>query len=150
MMTGGINLYQYAPNPLGWVDPLGLDYSVWQIHSPGYNDIVQKGLHFYAPGNVELSVRPDHKGGITFKNAIPNQAGNDKVERAIIEAKKKFETDARFRNDIIRKSDDGVKSVLEHAKRESGSLRDLANGRSRELKDISRNVKRFNSRVGCK
>ncbi|MDY4349138.1 hypothetical protein [Pectobacterium brasiliense] len=79
----------------------------------------------------------------------PNQAGNDKVERAIIEAKKKFETDARFRNDIVSKSDDGIKSVLEHAKRESGSLRDLANGRSRELKDISRNVKRFNSRVGC-
>ncbi|WP_339096605.1 hypothetical protein V6917_12905 [Pectobacterium brasiliense] len=136
------------------MDPLGLDYSVWQIHSPGYNDIVQKGLHFYSPGNVELSVRPDHKGGITFKNAMPNQtkpnqAGNDKVERAIIEAKKKFETDARFRNDIVSKSDDGIKSVLEHAKRESGSLRDLANGRSSELKDISRNVKRFNSRVGC-
>nr|WP_241608694.1 hypothetical protein [Rosenbergiella epipactidis] len=23
-MAGGINLYQYAPNALGWVDPLGL------------------------------------------------------------------------------------------------------------------------------
>ncbi|MGU5083999.1 RHS repeat-associated core domain-containing protein, partial [Escherichia coli] len=23
-MLGGINLYQYAPNPLGWIDPLGL------------------------------------------------------------------------------------------------------------------------------
>lgn len=23
-LAGGINLYQYAPNPLGWVDPLGL------------------------------------------------------------------------------------------------------------------------------
>ena len=22
---GGINLYQYAPNPTGWIDPLGLD-----------------------------------------------------------------------------------------------------------------------------
>ncbi|CAI2511301.1 Uncharacterized conserved protein [Serratia ficaria] len=23
-LQGGLNLYQYAPNPLGWVDPLGL------------------------------------------------------------------------------------------------------------------------------
>ena len=23
-LAGGINLYQYAPNPLGWIDPLGL------------------------------------------------------------------------------------------------------------------------------
>ncbi|BFO08054.1 hypothetical protein GGER_05640 [Serratia rubidaea] len=23
-MQGGLNLYQYAPNPYGWVDPLGL------------------------------------------------------------------------------------------------------------------------------
>nr|WP_081065397.1 RHS repeat-associated core domain-containing protein [Burkholderia vietnamiensis] len=23
-LAGGINVYQYAPNPVGWVDPLGL------------------------------------------------------------------------------------------------------------------------------
>ncbi|AXY34664.1 RHS repeat-associated core domain-containing protein [Yersinia pseudotuberculosis] len=23
-LAGGLNLYQYAPNPLGWIDPLGL------------------------------------------------------------------------------------------------------------------------------
>lgn len=23
-LEGGINLYAYAPNPLGWIDPLGL------------------------------------------------------------------------------------------------------------------------------
>ncbi|HCU0179959.1 TPA: RHS domain-containing protein [Enterobacter hormaechei] len=26
-LNGGWNLYQYAPNPLGWIDPLGLKYS---------------------------------------------------------------------------------------------------------------------------
>ena len=25
-LAGGINLYQYAPNPVGWVDPYGLQY----------------------------------------------------------------------------------------------------------------------------
>ncbi|MEC9894447.1 hypothetical protein RCM62_16440, partial [Escherichia marmotae] len=39
--------------------------------------------------------------------------------------------------------------VLDHAKRETGSLRDLANGRSREFRDIARNVERHNTRGGC-
>ncbi|WP_370446963.1 RHS repeat-associated core domain-containing protein [Serratia sp. MYb239] len=26
-LEGGINLYAYAPNPLGWIDPLGLSCS---------------------------------------------------------------------------------------------------------------------------
>ncbi|HGF4896970.1 TPA: hypothetical protein ACF5BN_004907, partial [Escherichia coli] len=24
-LAGGINLYQYGPNPLSWIDPLGLN-----------------------------------------------------------------------------------------------------------------------------
>lgn len=27
-LAGGLNLYQYAPNPLGWIDPLGLSCSL--------------------------------------------------------------------------------------------------------------------------
>lgn len=146
---GGINLYAYGPNPLTYIDPLGLDYTTWQIHSPGYNDVVQKGLHFYAPGGVELSVRPDHKGGITFTNAIPNEAGSSRVAKAIDLAKARFESDVRFRNDILNKANEGVHSVLGHAKTETGSLRDLANGRSRELRDIGRNVERYNAKAGC-
>ena len=148
-LAGGLNLYQYAPNPIKWIDPLGLDYTTWQIHSPGYGDVVQKGLHFYAPGGVELSVRPDNKGGIIFKNAIPNEAGTPKVTKAIALAKEHFEKDVRFRNDILNKANEAVQSVLDHAKRETGSLRDLANGRSREFRDIARNVERHNTRGGC-
>ncbi|PNL56487.1 RHS repeat-associated core domain-containing protein [Providencia stuartii] len=148
-LAGGLNLYQYAPNPLTWVDPWGLDYTTWQIHSPGYNDIVQKGLHFYAPGGIELSVRPDHKGGITFTNAIPNEGNNPKLAKAISLAKEHFSKDSRFRNDILNKANEGVSAVLNHAKTETGSLRDLANGRSRELRDIGRNVERYNSKIRC-
>lgn len=132
-----INLYSYAPNPIKWIDPLGLDYTTWQIHSLGYGDVVQKGLHFYTPGGVELSVRPDNKGGITFTNAIPNEAGSPKVTKVIALAKEHFEKDVRFRNDILNKANEAVQSVLEHEKIETGSLRDLANGRSREFRDIA-------------
>ncbi|EBT0472210.1 RHS repeat-associated core domain-containing protein, partial [Salmonella enterica] len=33
---GGINTYQYAPNPLGWIDPLGLTnryYCRWYVQN---------------------------------------------------------------------------------------------------------------------
>ncbi|NCH73363.1 RHS repeat-associated core domain-containing protein [Cronobacter dublinensis] len=30
-LAGGINLYQYAPNPLAWVDPLGLKFKCDQL-----------------------------------------------------------------------------------------------------------------------
>ncbi|HGN9102129.1 TPA: RHS repeat-associated core domain-containing protein, partial [Providencia stuartii] len=40
-LLGGINLYQYAPNPLGWIDPWGLTavdapgYYVYGLYDPG-------------------------------------------------------------------------------------------------------------------
>ena len=40
-LNGGWNLYQYAPNPLGWIDPLGLTaldttgYNVYGLFDPG-------------------------------------------------------------------------------------------------------------------
>jgi RHS repeat-associated protein len=33
-LTGGNNLYQYAPNPSGWVDPFGLAGA--ELNAPGY------------------------------------------------------------------------------------------------------------------
>ncbi|EJT9341406.1 RHS domain-containing protein, partial [Salmonella enterica] len=44
-LNGGINLYSYAPNPLSWIDPLGLDVSrVYHYTSKdGYNGIMGSG-----------------------------------------------------------------------------------------------------------
>ncbi|ENT4520816.1 RHS repeat-associated core domain-containing protein [Salmonella enterica subsp. enterica serovar Thompson] len=33
-LAGGINLYQYAPNPLSWVDPWGLISKDGRYHGP--------------------------------------------------------------------------------------------------------------------
>ncbi|WP_105265888.1 RHS repeat-associated core domain-containing protein [Escherichia sp. MOD1-EC6099] len=36
-LAGGINLYRYAPNALGWIDPLGLDrFPSWMDTKQGY------------------------------------------------------------------------------------------------------------------
>ena len=34
-LNGGLNLYQYAPNPIGWIDPLGL---ATRIPNPDFSD----------------------------------------------------------------------------------------------------------------
>ncbi|WP_330745848.1 RHS repeat-associated core domain-containing protein, partial [Burkholderia territorii] len=33
-LAGGINVYQYAPNPIEWIDPLGLAKNKYQIRRP--------------------------------------------------------------------------------------------------------------------
>ncbi|WP_286178678.1 RHS repeat-associated core domain-containing protein, partial [Escherichia sp. 93.0816] len=36
-LAGGLNLYSYAPNPLGWIDPLGLTTTPI-YENPGHHD----------------------------------------------------------------------------------------------------------------
>ncbi|MDV6997655.1 RHS repeat-associated core domain-containing protein, partial [Dickeya solani] len=49
-LAGGINLYQYAPNPLSWVDPLGLTpvdatgYSVYGLFDSGAKEPYYVGI----------------------------------------------------------------------------------------------------------
>ncbi|WP_176428200.1 RHS repeat domain-containing protein, partial [Pantoea sp. VS1] len=45
-LAGGLNLYQYAPNPLNWIDPLGLrkcDPEKWDVSSHQSNKNAVKG-----------------------------------------------------------------------------------------------------------
>ncbi|MGG5271345.1 RHS repeat-associated core domain-containing protein, partial [Pseudomonas lurida] len=30
-LAGGINAYQYVPNPTGWIDPLGSELQDWKL-----------------------------------------------------------------------------------------------------------------------
>jgi len=36
-LAGGLNLYSYAPNPLGWIDPLGLSNKCMGVSSSGHH-----------------------------------------------------------------------------------------------------------------
>ncbi|MFX2575393.1 RHS repeat-associated core domain-containing protein, partial [Serratia marcescens] len=45
-LEGGLNLYQYAPNPLNWIDPLGLskcEPEKWDVNSHQGNKNAVKG-----------------------------------------------------------------------------------------------------------
>ncbi|HCR3470212.1 TPA: hypothetical protein ON597_003047 [Proteus mirabilis] len=66
-LLGGINLYQYAPNPLGWIDPWGLTavdapgYYVYGLYDPGAtkpyyvgitNDINRRAIEHTGTGRL--------------------------------------------------------------------------------------------------
>ena len=58
-LLGGFNLYQYAPNPLMWVDPWGLEYKGCGPSSKGFkrrNTITKRWVNILTgkkPANVE-------------------------------------------------------------------------------------------------
>ena len=43
-LAGGINLYQYAPNPLVWVDPLGLASRSWLAKALANGHVIPAGM----------------------------------------------------------------------------------------------------------
>jgi len=62
-LAGGLNLYQYAPNPLSWIDPLGL--TGWQIDGDRTTAILQGGPFkekYYRDGQTGLWWSKDTTG----------------------------------------------------------------------------------------
>ncbi|WP_284358229.1 RHS repeat-associated core domain-containing protein, partial [Pseudomonas syringae] len=61
-LLGGFNLYQYAPSPIGWIDPLGLAVDpIAKLESRGYNGAINSpggGLDF-SKSNALYAKRPD-------------------------------------------------------------------------------------------
>ncbi|MGT9195033.1 RHS repeat-associated core domain-containing protein, partial [Salmonella enterica subsp. enterica serovar Typhimurium] len=123
-LRGGINLYQYAPNPLSWIDPWGLtgtymftDGSNWYIgkgpESRMYDSMgervggkinVTQGLHVDYGNNTtglmveaELMRRNSAVTDVNFKNAI-NSPGEKLLADAQVNNKALY-------NDIVAKAD---------------------------------------------
>ncbi|HAU5719447.1 TPA: hypothetical protein JD344_12780 [Serratia marcescens] len=79
-LRGGLNLYQYAPNPLMWVDPFGLTVQTL-IHyttEEGLKGILDSGelrassgpIHArFGDGQYLTDIKPEQIGGRTLKEA---------------------------------------------------------------------------------
>ena len=67
----GLNLFAYAPNPVGWVDPLGLAGHKIKSNTAG-SDVLARGVHV----NVNGSGLPPKGGHISLK---PNDVGSHVV-----------------------------------------------------------------------
>ncbi|WP_263303122.1 RHS repeat-associated core domain-containing protein [Escherichia fergusonii] len=70
-LAGGLNLYQYAPNPLSWIDPLGLKIVTVYHYTDqgGYNGISsQKPYKFKASSPIK-----GHPKGIYVTTKSPEE-----------------------------------------------------------------------------
>ncbi|WP_413531459.1 RHS repeat-associated core domain-containing protein, partial [Rahnella inusitata] len=72
-LAGGLNLYQYAPNALGWVDPWGLNKSESPYH--GRKPVYDAAAH-------HDSSSPDFRGGGSKTTPLPPDA-EDVYQRSV-------------------------------------------------------------------
>ena len=64
-LAGGLNVYQYAPNPIRWVDPLGLSstlppacgYLDWSRQNPRTGETAEEHVMQHGSG---IPVKPSH------------------------------------------------------------------------------------------
>jgi hypothetical protein len=92
------------------------------------DDWVVKGCHIHVDG-VELAVRPDHLGGVTFKKVFASTP-DDVADAAIRRARRDCLPDPavrdRWRRDLGR--------AMEYVRTYHGELAELANGRQLEFR----------------
>ncbi|MGC5474399.1 RHS repeat-associated core domain-containing protein, partial [Aeromonas veronii] len=89
-LAGGLNNYQYAPNPIGWVDPLGLMKKAGQC-PPGEDRYVYRAL---SPHQEEQALRGDT---ITAKDvsatySIQEHINNGRLKTQFISTTKSMDT----------------------------------------------------------
>ncbi|WP_437603082.1 DUF6531 domain-containing protein [Sorangium sp. So ce590] len=107
---GGLNLMAFGGAPTQTWDPLGLAYDPWQPHSAGTSDWNDgKGTHFYTgnPG-VELGVRTDGRGNVTFERVTGTERRPGPVQDQINAANQRLRTDASWRWQLLRNLTEGI------------------------------------------
>ncbi len=129
-LRGGLNLYAYAPNPLTWIDPLGLKADAWVPHGAGENDIISKGVHFNAGDKygTELKLGIDSNGQIQFERVF-NKDSQSVIDNAIKMANDKFSKDASWRQRLFESAVKVKESLFENFNRLD---------RAREVKKIQK------------
>lgn len=82
-INGGINLYQYAPNPLRWIDPLGLAVDL-NYYSP--SDSIYKG---------SLNIKEFPNGFTVGGHGTPTSMDDDRIKKGSLLTIKQLSSDIR-------------------------------------------------------
>ncbi len=82
-LTGGVNVYQYAPNPIGWVDPVGLSccnclYRGVSANHPAIGDAKQ-GIVRPANSTARLTPEQHAEGGLTGQSQYVSWTPNKEL-----------------------------------------------------------------------
>ncbi|HGN9116925.1 TPA: RHS repeat domain-containing protein, partial [Providencia stuartii] len=106
-LAGGLNLYQYAPNPLTWVDP-------WGLHVQHGIDVLAedwwvKGAHAHID-KIEIAIKPGKYGQIIYKpvfsktnvDTIAWKKATEKLDQYLTEPKNKAKVIAYLENAKVR------------------------------------------------
>jgi len=70
-LAGGVNLYQYAPNPLSWVDPLGLSKCGSFTKNPDEIHFMQSSIKNQTGEHTVLNNAAALKNGTLKPNELP-------------------------------------------------------------------------------
>ena len=75
-LAGGINLYQYAPNPVGWVDPLGLhNCKLEKVDKCDHDCLLTLHRSDYPKtfGHIDDAIASGHPDIVTLQRAAAKQ-----------------------------------------------------------------------------
>uniref|UniRef100_UPI001FCE5B78 RHS repeat-associated core domain-containing protein n=2 Tax=Escherichia coli TaxID=562 RepID=UPI001FCE5B78 len=80
-LAGGINLYQYAPNPMGWIDPLGLSGEKVNVYKDApYHGTTDNSVKSRAPINGQGAL----DNSVQVKPTSPRRVGVDVANNEIV------------------------------------------------------------------
>ncbi len=80
-LKGGLNLYQYAPNPLGWIDPLGLSGDKVNVYKDApYHGTTDNSVKIRAPTNGQTAL----DNSVQVKPTSPRRVGVDIANNEIV------------------------------------------------------------------
>jgi RHS repeat-associated protein len=99
-LAAGPNPQSYVPNPVTWLDPLGLMACNIRVSTEG-QDWGTKGAHVHV-GNKEVRIFPDDAGGFSADGIrLSNGSPTTKEVQAAVDA---IRSDKGLRNDLIEKA----------------------------------------------
>jgi RHS repeat-associated protein len=128
-LIGGINLYRYAPNPLTWVDPLGLNYDV--TGNTAGQDTLSRGAHV----NVRGPGLPPRGGHVGF---VPNAAGTGLVPVPVDAATRNLTANqsARLNADVVAHMGDPTNAARMRAQAQAGIDAHPGTARAQQLAEV--------------
>jgi uncharacterized protein RhaS with RHS repeats len=83
-LAGGINVYQYAPNPISWIDPLGLDRIRNAIDGAAREDVFNARMKAKHPNaTIQCQCYLRNAEGKSVKDPVTDE--RRRVDTAVIE-----------------------------------------------------------------
>jgi hypothetical protein len=83
-LAGGVNVYQYAPNPTGWIDPLGLDRITNAVEGARREDVFNAAMKLKHPNaTIQCQCYLRNAAGKSVKDPVTDE--RRRIDTAVIQ-----------------------------------------------------------------